>query len=93
MFVQELLKDFNPDHYGYDNLVRASEAMCRIASHINDVKKRRENAMRVQVCLCVYCVHILHVYMYVCAHNGRRGGSIHTPLKTSCHPTWNMLTT
>ena len=47
--MQELLKEFNPDHYGYDSLLHASGAMSRIASHINEVKKRHENAMRVQV--------------------------------------------
>lgn len=62
--MQELLKEFNPDHYGYDSLLHASGAMSRIASHINEVKKRHENAMRVQVggaCLAV----ATHVYVHV----------------------------
>ena len=44
--MQELVRKFDPNLYGYASLNHAHQAMAKIADHVNDVKKQKENALR-----------------------------------------------
>ncbi len=46
--MQELVKKFDPNLSAHRSLSQAHNAMVRIANHVNEVKKQRENALRAQ---------------------------------------------
>ena len=46
---QEVLKRFNPDHHGHPSLRNGLNVMTQTAEHINEVKRRMENSIRVKV--------------------------------------------
>lgn len=48
-FEKEIAKHFNPDEEGYDVVQEAIDTMTGVAWYINDMKRKHEHAVRVQV--------------------------------------------
>lgn len=48
-FEKEIAKHFNPDDEGYDVVQEAIDTMTGVAWYINDMKRKHEHAVRVQV--------------------------------------------
>ncbi len=48
LITQGLVKKFDPNLSPYRSLSQAHKSMLRIAQHVNEVKKQRENALRAQ---------------------------------------------
>lgn len=48
-FLKEIAKHFNPDEEGYDVVQEAIDTMTGVAWYINDMKRKHEHAVRVQV--------------------------------------------
>ena len=42
------MKSFDRNHHGYESLLSAFRAMVRVGEHINEVKRQKENAQRIQ---------------------------------------------
>lgn len=67
--MQELVKKFDPNLSAHRSLSQAHKAMLRIARHVNEVKKQRENALRaqdLQSCLSGWDDVSLFYSVYVC---------------------------
>lgn len=47
--LKEIAKHFNPDEEGYDVVQEAIDTMTGVAWYINDMKRKHEHAVRVQV--------------------------------------------
>uniref|UniRef100_A0A3B3HFW5 DH domain-containing protein n=1 Tax=Oryzias latipes TaxID=8090 RepID=A0A3B3HFW5_ORYLA len=58
LLLQEIAKHFDPDEEGYEVVQEAISTMTGVAWYINDMKRKHEHAVRVQVLpLCVHSVH------------------------------------
>uniref|UniRef100_A0A3P9IB55 DH domain-containing protein n=1 Tax=Oryzias latipes TaxID=8090 RepID=A0A3P9IB55_ORYLA len=58
LLLQEIAKHFDPDEEGYEVIQEAISTMTGVAWYINDMKRKHEHAVRVQVLpLCVHSVH------------------------------------
>uniref|UniRef100_A0A3Q3E7B7 Si:ch73-212j7.3 n=1 Tax=Hippocampus comes TaxID=109280 RepID=A0A3Q3E7B7_HIPCM len=51
LLLQEIAKHFGPDEAGYEVVQEAIDTMTGVAWYINDMKRKHEHAVRVQVCL------------------------------------------
>lgn len=47
--MQDIAKHFDPDEDGYDVVIEAIDTMTGVAWYINDMKRKHEHAVRVQV--------------------------------------------
>lgn len=53
LFFQEIAKHFDSEKDGYDVVIEAIDTMTGVAWYINDMKRKHEHAVRLQVCLVV----------------------------------------
>lgn len=49
LFLKEIAKHFDPDEEGSDVVQEAIDTMTGVAWYINDMKRKHEHAVRVQV--------------------------------------------
>uniref|UniRef100_A0A8C2L5J2 DH domain-containing protein n=1 Tax=Cyprinus carpio TaxID=7962 RepID=A0A8C2L5J2_CYPCA len=51
LLLQEIAKHFDPEEDGYDVVIEAIDSMTGVAWYINDMKRKHEHAVRLQVCV------------------------------------------
>lgn len=68
IIFQEIAKHFDSEEDGYDVVIDAIDTMTGVAWYINDMKRKHEHAVRLQVCsagwlsteLCVVVTSLLN---------------------------------
>lgn len=65
VFVQEIAKHFDPEEEGYEVVEEAIYTMTGVAWYINDMKRKHEHAVRLQVSNNTYSVSIYVFLVYM----------------------------
>ncbi len=52
-FLKEIAKHFDPEEDGFDVVIEAIDSMTGVAWYINDMKRKHEHAVRLQVCITI----------------------------------------
>ncbi len=52
-FLKEIAKHLDPEEDGFDVVTEAIDSMTGVAWYINDMKRKHEHAVRLQVCVTI----------------------------------------